>query len=137
MSEPTFYEQIGGQEFFDQLVDHFYEVVAQDPVLRPMYVEADLTNARRHLSLFLAQYWGGPSTYQEERGHPRLRMRHFPFAIDADARERWLAAMKHAILKMNPEAHLRDELWTYLVSAAFALQNVDDGNPPTVGPLAQ
>lgn len=137
MSEPTFYEQIGGEEFFTQLVDHFYDAVAQDPVLRPMYVEQDLTNARRHLALFLSQYWGGPSTYQEERGHPRLRMRHVPFAIDADARERWIACMKQALLKMNPEAHLRDELWTYLVSAAFALQNIEDGNAPTVGPLAE
>lgn len=137
MSEPSFYEQIGGEDFFNQLVDYFYDAVAVDPVLRPMYVEEDLSNARRHLALFLAQYWGGPTTYQALRGHPRLRMRHIPFAIDADARERWLACMKQALLKMNPEARLRDELWTYLVSAAFAMQNIEDGNPPSVGPLAE
>ncbi len=121
----TFYEQIGGQEFFIGLVNHFYDNVENDPVLSTMYPQEDMAGARHRLTTFLAQYWGGPNTYMEERGHPRLRMRHNPFVIDEDARERWIACMKKAVLAMNPEPHLRDELWTYLVSAAFAMQNTN------------
>lgn len=130
MSE-TFYDQIGGQEFFVQLVDHFYEGVANDDVLRPMYPADDMAGARHRLATFLAQYWGGPDTYQQERGHPRLRMRHNPYMIDEVARERWIACMKKAILAMDPEPHLRDELWTYLVGAAFAMQNTESAAPPS------
>lgn len=127
----TFYDQIGGQEFFVQLVNHFYEGVANDDVLRPMYPEDDMEGASRRLAMFLSQYWGGPNDYELERGHPRLRMRHNPYVIDEVARERWIACMKKAVLAMNPEPHLRDELWTYLVSAAFAMQNTESSPAPT------
>lgn len=121
--EQTFYDAVGGGQFFTDLVDAFYEGVETDPVLRPMYPEGDLADARRHLTLFFAQYWGGPKTYQEERGHPRLRMRHAPFVIDEDARDRWVTHMKAALDQLELESHLRDELWTYLVSAAEFLIN--------------
>ena len=123
--EQTFYDAVGGQEFFTKLVDGFYEGIETDEVLRPMYVAEDLTESKRHLMLFLQQYWGGPTTYQEERGHPRLRMRHFPFAVDADARDRWLKHMKAALDKIEIESHLKDQLWTYLVSAAHSLINTE------------
>jgi len=127
----NFYDNVGGETFFTQLVDHFYTGVSADPVLRPMYAGADLTAARRHLTLFLMQYWGGPGTYQDERGHPRLRMRHMPFVIDGNARDHWIACMKAALLQMEIEPHLRDELWTYLVSAAYALTNTQDAVTPS------
>jgi len=82
MSEPTPYERFGGAPFFEALVHDFYQYVAVDPVLRPMYPEADLGPAERRFTMFLEQYWGGPGTYSEERGHPRLRMRHHPYTID-------------------------------------------------------
>ena len=88
---------MGGAEFFEALVHHFYEGVAADPVLRAMYPEEDLAPAERRLRLFLTQYWGGPTTYSDERGHPRLRMRHNPYVIDDDARDRWLDAMRAAL----------------------------------------
>ena len=93
----TVYERVGGLPFFEQLVERFYEGVATDPLLRPMYPEEDLGPARRRLALFLAQYWGGPTTYSEERGHPRLRMRHAPFPVDAAARAAWLRHMAAAV----------------------------------------
>lgn len=128
-SDSPFYDRIGGQDFFVGLVNRFYEGVAQDDVLRPMYEDLDLTEAKHKLTYFLMQYWGGPKTYSEWRGHPRLRMRHHPFIIDAAARDRWLAHMKAAITAMDPEPELRDELWTYLVSAAYAMQNTENGVP--------
>ena len=123
--EQTFYDAVGGEDFFIKLVDGFYEGIETDEVLRPMYVAVDLTESKRHLMLFLQQYWGGPTTYQEERGHPRLRMRHFPFAVDADARDRWLKHMKASLDKIEIESHLKDQLWTYLVSAAHSLINTE------------
>ena len=121
--EQTFFDAVGGQEFFVKLVDGFYEGIEADEVLRPMYVDQDLTEAKRHLMLFLQQYWGGPNTYQEERGHPRLRMRHYPFAVNDDARDRWLQHMQASLSKMEMDQALRDQLWTYLVSAAHSLVN--------------
>ena len=121
------YNDMGGEPFFTTLVHHFYEGVAQDPVLRPMYPEEDLEPAERRLRLFLMQYWGGPGTYQAERGHPRLRMRHQPFVIDDDARARWIshmdAAMKVTELTYPLPDNLRNELWAYLQSAALAMVN--------------
>lgn len=121
------YSDMGGEPFFTTLVHHFYQGVANDLVLRPMYPEADLEPAERRLRLFLMQYWGGPSTYQEERGHPRLRMRHQPFAIDDDGRARWIAHMDKALAlteeKYPLPEHLRNELWAYLQSAAQAMVN--------------
>jgi hemoglobin len=90
------YEAVGGQPFFDELVARFYRGVADDPLLRPMYPD-DLTDPARHLALFLGQYWGGPSTYGEERGHPRLRMRHAPFVIGEPERDAWLRHMSAAL----------------------------------------
>jgi hemoglobin len=96
-SAPTFYDAVGGAETFRRLVHRFYEGVAEDPVLRPLYPEADLSGAEERLRMFLEQYWGGPRTYSEQRGHPRLRMRHVPFAIDQAARDRWMALMDRAL----------------------------------------
>jgi len=124
------YEFFGGEPFFERLVELFYERVAKDPVLRPMYPHGDLTPARRRLTMFLEQYWGGPGTYSEERGHPRLRMRHAGFHIDSGARDRWLAAMYEAILEMGMTPEAEKLLWQYLVGAAIAMQNVVDDAPP-------
>lgn len=133
--EQTPYELFGGAPFFDSLVRAFYERVAQDPILRPMYPPGDLAPAQRRLRMFLEQYWGGPTTYDEERGHPRLRMRHASFPIDATARDRWLTMMHEALAEQNlPEEHER-VLWQYLVSAAFAMQNIADEAPKREVPL--
>ena len=121
--DELFFEQIGGTETFTKLVDKFYEGVAEDPLLRPMYPEEDLGPAKERLRMFLEQYWGGPTTYQEQRGHPRLRMRHQPFQIGPEARARWLMHMRAAVdsLKLPP---LQDaELWAYLDRAATAMLN--------------
>ena len=124
---PASYATLGGAEFFEDFTREFYAGVASDPVLSAMYPEQDMAGAQRRLRLFLEQYWGGPTTYSDERGHPRLRMRHAPFAIDPDARDRWLACAAtaweaacatHAV----PEAAAR-EFWNYLHSAAFAMVN--------------
>ncbi|NKY10287.1 globin [Cellulomonas hominis] len=119
----AFYEQVGGHDTFVRLVDRFYEGVAADPVLAPMYPEEDLGPARRRLTMFLEQYWGGPTTYSAERGHPRLRMRHAPFPVDTDARDRWLAHMRDAVdsLGLPPMHHA--VLWDYLERAAHSLVN--------------
>jgi hemoglobin len=90
------YEAVGGQPFFDDLVQRFYRRVAMDPLLRPLYPD-DLAGPRRHLALFLGQYWGGPTTYSDERGHPRLRMRHAPFVIGGPERDAWLRHMGAAL----------------------------------------
>jgi hemoglobin len=119
------YERAGGIRFFERLVARFYAGVADDPVLRPLYPEADLAPAQRRLTLFLAQYWGGPTTYDDERGHPRLRMRHFPFAIGGAERDRWLAHMRAAIDEVAPEADVRAELERYFDMAAEAMRNRD------------
>ncbi len=122
MANSTLFDRVGGMDFFVALVDRFYDGVERDVVLRLLYPD-DLTESRRHLALFLAQYWGGPSTYQEERGHPRLRMRHAPFVIDDDARERWLTHMTSALAAMTLSEDDRDALAKYLVMAAHQLQN--------------
>ena len=125
---------MGGAPFFDTLVHRFYEGVADDPLLRPMYPPGDLAPAERRLRMFLEQYWGGPSTYSEERGHPRLRMRHHPYVIDDAARDAWLSHMRRA-LDLAMDEHGLDpsweqELWRYLVGAAIAMVNhVPDGQP--------
>ena len=98
--ETPLYERVGGAPFFTALVDDFYAGVAEDPVLRPLY-PAELAPSRRHLALFLMQYWGGPRTYGEERGHPRLRMRHAPFAVTPKAAERWLVHFREGLDEAN------------------------------------
>jgi hemoglobin len=122
VSEQSLYERVGGQPWFDRLVDRFYEGVEADPLLRPMYPE-DLTDAKRHLALFLAQYWGGPGTYSLERGHPRLRMRHVPFVVDAAARDAWLTHMEAAVAAEPPDAEANDALLAYFRHAADFLVN--------------
>jgi hemoglobin len=119
----TFYEAVGGEETFRRLVAHFYAGVAEDPVLRPLYPEDDLSGAEERLRLFLIQYWGGPSTYSERRGHPRLRMRHVPFAIGPEQRAAWLARMRAAVDALDLPAELADPLWDYFEMAAASLQN--------------
>ena len=130
VTPPVPYDTFGGEAFFTRLVAAFYERVARDPVLRPMYPAGDLAPAQRRLQLFLMQYWGGPDTYGQERGHPRLRMRHVGFPIDSVARDRWLTLMHDAMVEQElpPESELL--LWQYLVSAAFAMQNIPDDAPP-------
>lgn len=128
--ETTPYELFGGAEFFDALITDFYARVATDPILRPMYPE-DLGGAQWRLRAFLEQYWGGPETYSEERGHPRLRMRHAGFHIDSAARDRWLMLMGQAVAERNMAPELERALWQYLSSAALAMQNVpDDATSP-------
>jgi hemoglobin len=119
----NFYQLVGGKETFRKLAAKFYEGVAQDDILKPMYPEEDLGPAAERLQLFLEQYWGGPTTYQEQRGHPRLRMRHAPYKINPAARDRWLLHMRAAVdsLELAP---LHDaELWAYLDRAATAMLN--------------
>ena len=130
MSE-SIYDQVGGEPFFKALVADFYQQVAVDPVLRPMYVDEDLAESEVRLRLFLMQYWGGPRTYQDQRGHPRLRMRHAPFPVDESARSHWLACMRYALDRrlrgegpvegLAPE--LEQELWSYFTMAADAMIN--------------
>jgi hemoglobin len=121
---PTLYEAAGGLPFFVALVDRFYEGVASDEVLLPLYPEPeDLSGAKHKLALFLAQYWGGPPTYSEERGHPALRMRHAPFAIGALERDRWLHHMLAAVAALDPPPAVREPLEAYLTMAAGALVN--------------
>jgi hemoglobin len=122
----TFFARIGGHETFETLVRHFYEGVKNDSVLRPMYPDDDLDGAVWRLTAFLEQYWGGPGTYSEQRGHPRLRMRHAEFAVTPDARDRWLHHMSVAVdaLKLSPMDH--DELSDYLDRAAHAMVNSFD-----------
>jgi hemoglobin len=122
----SFYEEIGGEAFFADLVSQFYAQVAVDPILRPMYPESDLKAAATRLQWFLEQYWGGPTTYQENRGHPRLRMRHAEFHINLAAHDAWVKAMRTAIDGMQMRAEHRDQLWSYLEMAAAAMINQPD-----------
>lgn len=119
----NFFERIGGTETFKKLVEKFYEGVAKDDVLRPMYPEEDLGPAAERLRMFLEQYWGGPTTYQEQRGHPRLRLRHQPFKINPLARQRWLEHMRAALDSLALPQLLEAELWAYLDRAATAMLN--------------
>ena len=113
--------------FFERLVDRFYAGVAADPALLALYPDPDhLEGARRHLALFLAQYWGGPPEYSQVRGHPALRMRHAPFAIGADARDRWLLHMREALAAMDPAPEVARAFGDYVTMAADALRNVPD-----------
>ena len=139
----TFYDTVGGEETFRLLVHRFYAGVADDPVLRPLYPEPDLSGAEERLRMFLVQYWGGPRTYSERRGHPRLRMRHAPFRIGRAEHDAWLARMRAAMDSIELTDDQRSTLWDYLVMAAQSLVNVpsdpaeDPLNPdglPVTGP---
>lgn len=120
------YEILGGMGFFEELVEGFYRRVATDLLLRPLYPD-DLTPSKQHLTLFLAQYWGGPTTYSEERGHPRLRMRHAPFIIGEPERDAWLRHMNAAIDSLVDEWDVHPvveaRLLDYMASAADAMVN--------------
>jgi hemoglobin len=130
---PSFYEAVGGEETFTRLVSRFYAEVESDPDLRRVYPSRDLGPAQEHLRLFLMQYWGGPGTYSEQRGHPRLRMRHVHFAIGEAERDAWLRHMRTAMdeLKLDPEHD--EQLWDYLVMAAHSLVN----KPPEDAPAPE
>ena len=130
---PTVYELVGGQGFFDDLVDCFYDAVEADRVLRPLYPE-DLRPSRARLAGFLAQYWGGPPRYSEERGHPRLRLRHMPFAIGRAEREAWMERMTAALdaarvadgTGRRLPAEIRDLMFEHFDNAATFLVNKAD-----------
>ena len=119
----TFWEQIGGRPTFEQLVRRFYEGVRDDEVLWPMYPEDDLDGAVHRLTGFLEQYWGGPTAYSDERGHPRLRMRHMPFTVTPEARDHWLAHMRVAVDELELAPLQEAPLWDYLERAAHAMVN--------------
>jgi hemoglobin len=119
----SFYERVGGAKTFEQLAKVFYQGVSQDPLLKPMYPEEDFGPAEQRLRMFLEQYWGGPDTYQKERGHPRLRMRHAPYKIGPKAKAAWLANMKRAVDSLDLPPADEAELWDYLERAAHAMLN--------------
>lgn len=123
------FERVGGMDFFVRLVDEFYAGVVTDEVLWPLYPDqSDLDGAKHRLTLFLAQYWGGPTTYMEERGHPKLRLRHMPFRVGPLERDRWLVHMARAVEAVVADPATRDELMAYFVPAAEHLRN-DTGLP--------
>jgi hemoglobin len=117
------YELAGGEETFRLLVKRFYSLVAHDPVLRAIYPEEDLSAATERLTLFLIQYWGGPSTYSDQRGHPRLRMRHQPFAIGQGERDAWLGHMTAAVESIDLAPAVRKALLDYFETASTAMIN--------------
>ncbi len=117
------YEAAGGEATFTLLVERFYARVASDAVLRALYPEEDLANAAERLRLFLIQYWGGPSTYSELRGHPRLRMRHAPFAIGPAEREAWFGHMRAAVASLELPRGVRDAFLEYFETASLAMIN--------------
>jgi hemoglobin len=123
LQQQTFYELVGGEETFRRLVHRFYQGVADDPELRAMYPEEDLGPAEERLTLFLMQYWGGPRTYSDRRGHPRLRMRHAPFEVNKAAHDAWLRHMRVAVDELALEPALERQLWDYLVYAAGSMVN--------------
>ena len=128
----TVYEAVGGAAIFEKLVERFYDGVETDPILRPMY-PADLTASRRHLGLFLIQYFGGPSTYSDERGHPRLRMRHLPFPIDQSARNAWIRLMSAALATLDLPEPARAEIQSYFDRAATFMINRPVNLRPNLG----
>ncbi len=127
----SFYDEVGGAETFSRLVGDFYRGVAQDPPLRELYPEADLGPAEQRLRMFLVQYWGGPRDYSQQRGHPRLRMRHAPYAVTPQQRDRWLHHMLAALDRLELDAEHDAALREYLVRAAYQMVNagMDLGRP--------
>ena len=122
-SAPTFYDAVGGDETFRKLVHRFYQGVADDAELRALYPEEDLSGAETRLRMFLVQYWGGPRDYSQQRGHPRLRMRHARFAISTAERDAWLRHMRDAVDSLELDPDLDKLLWDYLTMAAHSLVN--------------
>jgi len=119
----NFYAEVGGEKVFRQIVHRFYEQVAEDDVLRPLYPEEDLGPAEDRLRMFLEQYWGGPRTYSDQRGHPRLRMRHNPFKVGPIERDAWLRCMRVAVDEADLDEPHRAQLWQYLEYAAASMVN--------------
>lgn len=122
----TFYDEIGGLPTITKIVDRFYEGVATDDLLRPMYPEEDLGPAAERFTLFLAQYWGGPTTYSDRRGHPRLRMRHAPFAVTPAAKDRWLHHFRAGLEGANLTPEQEQQFWEYVTHAAQFMVNTFD-----------
>jgi hemoglobin len=122
----TFYDAVGGHDTFVRIVDRFYAGVETEPELRALYPEQDLRAAAHRLTMFLEQYWGGPSTYSDERGHPRLGMRHAPFAVTPHARDLWLSHMRVAVDEAGMSPQQAEQLWEYLERAAHFLVNTFD-----------
>ena len=131
-SEQSFYDAVGGHDTFHAIVSRFYQLVREDEILRPIYPEDDLDGAEERLRMFLEQYWGGPTTYSEQRGHPRLRMRHAPFAVTPAMRDRWLKHMRDAIDTIELTPQQEHELWTYMERAAYSMVNTFDEHPGTM-----
>ena len=131
---PSFYDEVGGHETFRDLVARFYELIAVDPIVRPLYPEQDLGPAEVRFRMFLEQYWGGPRTYSEQRGHPRLRMRHVPYVIGPPERDAWLRCIHQAVDSISPD-RLDDDhrraLLNYLYTAADSLVNSADSAAPS------
>ncbi|HEX4249269.1 MAG TPA: globin [Pseudonocardia sp.] len=124
MSSPQqFFAEVGGADTFHKLIARFYAEVAEDPVLRPLYPEEDLGPAEVRLRMFLEQYWGGPRTYSDQRGHPRLRMRHAPFRIGPIEHDAWLRCMRIAVDEAGLDDAHRNQLWQYLEMAAASMVN--------------
>ncbi|WP_158604407.1 globin [Nocardioides mangrovicus] len=124
----TFYDEIGGGEVIAGIVARFYEGVADDEVLRPLYPEEDLGPAQERFTLFLQQYWGGPTTYSERRGHPRLRMRHAPFAVTPTAAQHWLRCFRTALDEADLTPEQDATFWEYVTHAAqFMVNTFDEG----------
>jgi hemoglobin len=123
--QTSFYDAVGGEATFTRLVRRFYAEVEADPELRAVYPSKDLGPAEEHLRLFLMQYWGGPTTYNERRGHPRLRMRHVRFTIGPAERDAWLRHMRTAMDEVGLDAEHDEQLWQYLVMAAHSLVNAE------------
>jgi hemoglobin len=129
-SGATFYEEIGGSPTIREIVSRFYAGVATDEVLRPLYPEEDLAAAEDRFAMFLEQYWGGPTTYSERRGHPRLRMRHAPFAVTPTARDHWLLHFRAALDEagLTPDQDL--QFWEYVTHAAqFMINTMEEPSP--------
>jgi hemoglobin len=123
VAEQTVYEAVGGEPAFRRLVGTFYAAVREDPVLRPLYPDEELDDAEWRLGSFLIQYWGGPTTYSQQRGHPRLRMRHAPFAIGLREHDAWLTNMRAALDTLALPPDLDQALWNHLTRAADMLVN--------------
>ncbi len=134
-AQPSFYDAIGGEQTIARIVARFYAGVANDPVLRPLYPEADLGPAQRRLTMFLVQYWGGPADYQAERGHPRLRMRHAPFAVSHKTREHWLRHFRAGLDEVALPPELDAQFSEYVERASLFLVNTHD--EPVVDPATE
>jgi hemoglobin len=127
---PSFYDEVGGHETFVRIIERFYAGVAEDPFLRSLYPEEDLAPAAERLRMFLEQYWGGPTTYSNTRGHPRLGMRHAPFAVTAQARDHWLSHMRVALDESGMSGDHIQQFWDYVTRAAHFLVNTFDDEAP-------